>query len=91
MGMKVDAVYSGIQSTVTEQQAHELRKAAIRDDEADGGCCSGPGTAGTDRLKDLFVKNEGKKFQDLNVRAYLSHELGLTSQGVSKDSVAEKK
>lgn len=89
--MKVDKIYSSIQSTVTEQQAHELRKAAIRDDEAAGGCCSGPGTAGTDRLRDLFVKNEGKKFQDLNVRAYLSHELGLASQSVSKGDVVSKK
>ena len=73
---------------VTERDANELIRAAERDNEKAGGCCSGPGTAGSDRLRDIYLKPENEnKFKDLGARATLARYLHLDSQGVSKSSL----
>jgi hypothetical protein len=71
---------------VTEQDLPSLVKAAERDNEEAGGCCSGPGTKGSERLRDLFLKPETQnRFKDMGVRTQLSAYLKLDHQGASKD------
>ena len=77
---------------VTEDGARALIKLAERKNEKSGGCCSGPGTAGTEELKDVFLKPENQnKFKDLNARVKLSSYLNLNHQGVSKDNIVAQK
>lgn len=79
-------------SLVTEQDASALIRLAERNNEKSGGCCSGPGTAGTDELKDVFLKPENQnKFKDLNARVQLSSYLRLDHKGVSKDNLVAQK
>lgn len=88
----VQETFAEIPSTVTDTKARELIRAAERENEKAGGCCSGPGTAGTEHLRDIYLKDEnGPKLRDLTVRTILSSYLQLGSQGVSKDGSVAKK
>ena len=77
---------------VTESDVPSLIKAAERDNEQAGGCCSGPGTKGHERLKDLFTGAETQnKFKDMGVRTQLSQYLNLDHQGANKGMIEVKK
>lgn len=74
----------------TEEDARALTRAAARDNEASGGCCSGPGNAGSEYLKDKFEKDSGK-FKDLNARSVILNFLHEDFQGVDKHGKAMSK
>ena len=87
----VSQTFTEIKTTVTAQDAHTLVKAANRENEDAGGCCSGPGTSGTDHLRDIYLRAEnGAKLRDPTVRSILSSFLKLNSQGVNQITVEKK-
>jgi hypothetical protein len=67
----------------TEDDARALTRAAQRDNEASGGCCSGPGSSGSDYLRDKFEK-DAAKFKDPNVRSIILGFLHEGFQGVNR-------
>lgn len=81
MGLKsVSDTFADIKTIAQASDAHTLVKAAERENEAAGGCCQGPGTAGTEHLKDIYLRVEnGPKLRDPTVRQILTSYLHLDS------------